>query len=1010
MRKLLIGIFFVCSLIPLTAQQTLIYTHPDMLFEQGKEFYNQRKYAASYRSFEDFLKTVDKTQAGQIHEAEYYMVADAYELRQENVFFLIQDFLKKHPYTTFYDKVNSMLGVLLYEQKDYAGALAYFNRVNPARFGQRERVEFLFCKGYALLETGKYAEAADIFRPLRLQESDYQIDAIYYYAYAEYTLKNYEEALPEFQKIENEEKYKQKVVYYLVQIYYLTGDLAEVDRLSDFILKTYPDSPDNSEIYRIRGELAYASRNYQEAIENLQRYESMSSQMLRNDLYIMGISNIRTQKYNSAIPYLQKVTTEPDSLTENTYMHLGNAFVRINDKVNARLAYEAALRTNFDSRVREEALLNYALTTYETTSAFGESISAFEQFLQEFPNSRSANKVKTYLANEYMSTKNYEVAYQSIQKIAQPNDKILEAKQYILYQLGTQAFTLNDFEKAVNYFNLSIQNAPRGPYAAESYYWRSESYFRLNMPEKSISDLKTYLGMSNANKNRNYVMAHYGMGYAYFSQQDFRTSRRYFEQYTNLEKNKQSDVFADALNRIGDCYFYERDFSNAEIMYSRSANLSPNTGDYALFQSAYVAGLQKKYTSKISRLNDLVASYPNSEFVDDALYEIGRAYVMLNNQGNAITSYSKLLSMQPNSNSARKAALEIGMIYMNQEKLDEAIDAFKKVISAYPGSTEAYTALESMENIYVEKNDVPAYLNYAKSINMTLPGGVSANREDSISYIAAEKQYMGGNYSRAISGFRLYLNGYCSGGRYCTNAQYYLADSYYRTNDRVNALAEYRNVLKIQGNQFMEEACMRCAEITYDQKDFSTSLGYFRQFEGLAQTTERRNMARLGVLRCSYQLNDHQTTISIAGQIIADAKSASDVVAEAKYNRAKSYIATGNSSQALNDLKALSQDTRTAIGAESKYLLANVYFEQGSLATAEQEVLDFAKKNTPHQYWLARGFILLADIYIQQGKDFQAKQYLLSLQRNYTTQDDIQQMIESRLTDISGREKSQVIG
>ena len=1008
MKHIFIAVLLFCSMLIAQAQQTLIFTHADLLFEQGKELYNQRKYAASFRSFEEFLNTADQIQAGQRHEAEYFMIANAYELRQESVFSYIRDFLNKHPYTTFRDKVYAMLGTLLYEEKNYVGALDYYHQVNHTRFGQREQTEFLFCKGYALLETQSYHQALEIFKNLRLKESTYKESATYYYAYAEYTLKNYALALPEFLSIEKNEQYKERVAYYLFQIYYYLGDLDEMNRRGDLILNHYPNHPNNAEVYRIKGEVAYVANNFEEAIAYLKRYESMSPQILRNDLYYLGIAHIKTNKFNSAIPYLQRVTTENDKLTENAYLHLGNAFIKINDKVNARLAFEAALRTNFDTQVREEALLNYALTTYETTAAFGESISAFEQFLNEFPNSREANKVKSYLALEYMSTKNFEVAYQSIQRIAQPNDKIMEAKQYILYQLGTEAFAQNKFEKAVDYFTLSIQNAPKGNYAGESYYWRSESYYRLGMHDNSINDLRAFLNMSNVRNSRNYVIAHYGMGYAYFSQKRFRQAKEYFDLFTSLERNKSSEIFADALNRIGDCYFYDRDFRNAEIMYARSANLSPNTGDYALFQSGYVAGLQKKYTTKISRLNDLVDTYPNSEYVDDALYEIGRAYLMLGNENEALNSYRRLLVLLPNTPSARYAALEIGMIYQNQEKQMEAIAAYKAVIANYTGTVEAFTALESLENIHIEMNSVPAYLAYVKTIDMQI-SGISASHEDSISYIAAERQYMNSNYTQAISGFRMYLKNYCSGGRYCTNAQYYLADSYYRTKDFSSAYTEFQQVLKIQGNQFMEESLMRCAEITYDQKKYDVSLGYFERFEKVAQTSERRNIARLGILRCSYFLNDYQRTINIVDDIIADPKSNAEITNEAKFNRAKSYIAINKSNLALEDLKALSQDTRTASGAESKFLLARVYFEQGNAAVAEKEVLDFAQRNTPFQYWLARSFILLSDIYISQKNDFQAKQYLLSLQRNYRVEDDIQEMINSRLSSISTREKAKVI-
>ena len=59
--------------------------------------------------------------------------------------------------------------------------------------------------------------------------------------------------------------------------------------------------------------------------------------------------------------------------------------------------------------------------------------------------------------------------------------------------------------------------------------------------------------------------------------------------------------------------------------------------------------------------------------------------------------------------------------------------------------------------------------------------------------------------------------------------------------------------------------------------------------------------------------------------------------------------------------------------------------------------MSYIEHGTPHKYWLARGFIPLADIYIRQGDDFQARQYLTSLQNNYIGDDDIAGMIENRL-------------
>ena len=50
--------------------------------------------------------------------------------------------------------------------------------------------------------------------------------------------------------------------------------------------------------------------------------------------------------------------------------------------------------------------------------------------------------------------------------------------------------------------------------------------------------------------------------------------------------------------------------------------------------------------------------------------------------------------------------------------------------------------------------------------------------------------------------------------------------------------------------------------------------------------------------------------------------------------------------------------------------------------------MDFISKNTPHQYWLAKSFILLSDIYLSQGDRFQARHTLKSIVENYPETDD----------------------
>ena len=104
---------------------------------------------------------------------------------------------------------------------------------------------------------------------------------------------------------------------------------------------------------------------------------------------------------------------------------------------------------------------------------------------------------------------------------------------------------------------------------------------------------------------------------------------------------------------------------------------------------------------------------------------------------------------------------------------------------------------------------------------------------------------------------------------------------------------------------------------------------------------------------------------------------------------------------ALADLKVLAADTRNVYGAEAKYLVAQIYFDEGKTETAENEVLQYIEVSTPHAYWLARSFVLLSDVYVKLGRKLDAKQYLLSLQQNYQADDDIAEMIETRLAKLN---------
>lgn len=253
---------------------------------------------------------------------------------------------------------------------------------------------------------------------------------------------------------------------------------------------------------------------------------------------MLGMSYYRTGVYSQVPVVLGEVTTGKDELTQNAYLHMGLAYLQLADKNKARMAFEQAAASNANQKIKEQASYNYALCIHETSySAFGESVTVFENFLNEFPNSAYANKVSNYLVEVYMNTRSYDAALKSIERIAHPSRAILEAKQKILFHLGTQYFANTQFERAILYFNQSIA---LGQYnlqtKANALYWRGESYYRLNRMQEAARNFNDYLSLTTQKNTEMYALAYYNLAYITFHKKDYATAQDRFQKFIQLQK------------------------------------------------------------------------------------------------------------------------------------------------------------------------------------------------------------------------------------------------------------------------------------------------------------------------------------------------------------------------------------------------------------------------------------------------------------------------------------------
>ena len=968
------------------AQKSLESKQPEKLFDEAMTHFDNRRYGIARILFEECAQNALENQITIKSDATFYAALSAANLQNDDAAFLLEKYVNDYPQSNYLSLAYFRLGELSHEEEKYRNAIKWYEKVNDQNLDYEDYIRFNFKSGYAHFMEGDYNKALSLLAKARKEQSQWLSSANYYYAYILYEQGKLDEALRIFEGLLNEKGYNEIAPYYIAQIYYMQGNYNKAIEYGTPLMNSATGTM-RVDMARILGNARYAKAEYDKAIPLLEIAVKESKSPKRGDFFHLGLSYYFTGNYDEAANKLAQVTTGDDVMSQNAYYHLGDCYLKLNDKRRARVAFEAATRSNFDASIREDAMLNYIKLNYELSfSPFNEIINSFLQFIEEYPQSAHIDEAYEYLGQALLTTKNYRQALEAMERIKNKNTDIYKAMQRVSYYRGLELFTNLQFSEAVGMFDYSLKY---GEYDRDikmkSLYWRGETYYRLSDYQKAAADYSAFVQSQDAQKIEQYPIAHYNLGYIYFSAKNYSESSVWFNKYVNLMRGKENAMVGDALNRLGDTYYMRRDFNNAISFYEKGAQIRTGSPDYATFQKAFTTGILGNHKEKIRQLETLITQYPNSNYIDDSYYEIGLSYMALNNLDEAIRNLKTVKERFPQSSYGKKSMLQLGLVYFNNGDLEQSMSFYKRVVNEFPASPEAETALLGIRNIYLDNNDPDGYIRYTNQI-----GGfakIDDMERDSISFVAAERVYMAGNCEQATGQLDRYISNNPQ-GRFVLNANYYKADCLYRKGEFDEALTSFEYVAGRGKSMFSEDALKRAGEIHFRKGNFQTALDYFKRLETEADLEENRQEALIGQMRALTHTDNPALVVETGNRVIQNSKMSPEIVREARYLKAKSLMTLNRVELALDEFKILSANTAGKEGAEAKYMVTEILFRQGKANDAEKEIFDFIEKGTPHQFWLAKGFILLSDIYAARGEYFQANQYLESLLENYQEQDD----------------------
>lgn len=745
----LIFIAFVALGMTASAQETL-----PPLSLKGRELteavrlMNDTHYYAASRSLQTYLAQPQLSPAQQTTAEELSLVCDYY-LQKPGTAEHIYDWLEQHPQALGAERLALLRANLMVKQEQYTAALSIYRR-NMDRIYDMEQAELeetMICNAIALINNDCIDEADAIIQSMQ-QCKTHQMDMVYCEGYIKYVRGDYKGALQDFEIVKNNTDYARNIPVYMADCYLHTGEPAKSLSLLNNQLPLFSkklsdiDNKYTDEIHRIRGEAYYDQNNYTKAVEALGQYVYNVEVPRRTALYKLGMSYFNTQEFQKAANALSRsAATANDEMAQNAWLNAGISYVRSQNKKQAQIAFQQASEMTNDKKLQEEALYNYALTLHEgNTMGFGESVNVFERFLNMFPQSQYTSSVSKHLAEVYFTTKNYPAALASINKIQNPSQEILQAKQKVLYNLGVQEFIAGNYQASDTYTNQAMALGSH-----EAVYIKGESEYRQGKYNQAINDLKQYLGVTARNQN-NYGQALYTLGYAYFKQKQYNNANTYFNNFIGTTTaNNNKTLKADALNRLADCLYTDRKYDEAYTIYQRALETDKQMGDYSLYQQAFIEGLRGNNQKKVELLSRMGGEYADSQYGADALYEQGRAYIQTGGKNQALQIFNQLIEKYPHSQKARSAGNEIGLIYFESGMTEEALKAYNRVIEAYPNTAEAQTALANLKDIYTDMGKVNEYAELARKAGKSMDGA----ELDQMINDAAVRSMNNGDYAKA---------------------------------------------------------------------------------------------------------------------------------------------------------------------------------------------------------------------------------------------------------------------
>jgi tetratricopeptide (TPR) repeat protein len=966
----------------LPAQLTQYHLDPDAEFKNAKDLYQKELFSLAYPVFKKLYSNgVRQSNMPDIvaQESKYYYIICGLQLNDETSVPAAETFIEQENNPARAQMIGYHLGEYYYRKKDFPNAQKYYQTTGIANLSNREIADMKFHQAYGYFVMQQFDKAKPLFNSIRqIPKDPNYLDANYYFGFISFTEKNYPQALESFEIAEKLPEYQGVIPFYKAEIYYFKGDREKALETAESAVNRSGQFYD-LQLKQLVGHIYFEKKEFTKALPYLEKFVEGKEKVRREDLYELSFCYYVVKNWPKAIDGFKQLGGAQDSLAQNSMYLLADAYLKTNDKANARTAFQFCASNNSNAVQKEVSAFNYGKLSYEL-GYMDPALKTFQSFIAVYPTSTYSQEAKELLVNTLANTSNYKEALRLYESLGVKSDNVVKLYPRLLYGSSVELINDQNIEKADSLLTKLLQvpyNTAQLPLAN---FWKGEIAYRNGQTDQSITYFLNYLKTPVTNGEVNITNARYSLAYGYLKNENYTLAKEYFEQIAKTVSASSPTIEQDAYLRTADCYFMNKEFRQALTMYETVSNLRFPSADYALYQRGVIAGALNKNTEKISLLQSLEKQFPSSSLIADANLEIANTYLADENFTSAIVPLQKVINNKNATSLAPQAYLKLGVAYFNLNKNDESLNSFKKLVTAHPNTQESNDAIEYIRNIFVENQRPGEFVDFMKQNGKP----ISHTEEDSLTFRSSLLRYEAKDVAGAKSGFANYLSKFPD-GRYSIEANYFSAEMLIANKANMEALPFYKAVADRSQNKYAERSSLQAARIYYfDVKDYANAQKYFAQLKSIATQQENRLEAMRGLLRCQFKTQQWKDAASNAQELLLEKGIATDDRMMASLVVAKNHQSNNEPDLAIAAYKQVIAAGKSEYAAESQYRIAEILLQQNKTAEAEKTAFEVIKKMGSYEYWVTKSYILLGEVYVQQKDLFNAEATLKSVVENAT--------------------------